>query len=109
MADEKRYRPGTIIWASVKDESGQNDKTRPLVVMRDGPPGQLECVCITTQIADVPLDRVIQVPHMDVGLPAECVAHTGWIRFVDIDSIKKVMPALLPRVSFEAIARKFRR
>jgi hypothetical protein len=109
LSDEKKYRPGTIIWAWVKDQSGQNIKSRPLVVLRDGPSGQLECVCITTKIMDVPIERVVQVPHVDVGLPDECVAHTGWIRFVEIDSIEKVMPSCLPRVSFEAIARKLRR
>ena len=107
--DQYRVLPGTIIWAVVADESGQNRKSRPLVVLRVGPPGQVECVCITTDIQVVPVERMVQVPHESVGLSRVCVAHTGWIRFVDIDSIEQKMPNLIPRASFEAIMRKARR
>ncbi|HUP78843.1 MAG TPA: hypothetical protein VM260_09830 [Pirellula sp.] len=110
MPDEqKRILPGTIIWAEVTDEFFQNLKSRPLVVLRDGPPGQVECVCITTEIGMVPQERMVQVPHAIVGLPKICVAHAGWIRFVDIVSIEQRMPNLLPRASFEAIIRKAKR
>ena len=79
------------------------------MVLRPGPPGQLECVCITTDVAEVPQERMVQVPHEIVGLPKVCVANTGWIRFVDIDSIEQIMQERLPRASFEAIIRKARR
>lgn len=107
--EQQKIFPGTIIWAVVADESGQNRKSRPLVVLRIGPPGQVECVCITSDIQAVPIERMVQVPHASVGLPRACVAHTSWIRFVDIDSIEQKMPNLIPRASFEAIIRKARR
>ncbi len=111
MTEEQQliFPAGTIIWAVVKDESDQNPKSRPLLVLRVGPPGQVECVCITTDIQAVPNERMVQIPHDSVGLPKACVAHTGWIRFVDIDSIEQKMPRLIPRASFESIIRKAKR
>lgn len=101
--------PGSIIWATVEDESFSKRKDRPLVVLRVCPPDQVECVCVTTDVSVVPLERRVQIPHEMVGLTKICVANAGWIRFVDIEAIVEVMPNRLPRASFEAILRKAKR
>ena len=64
---------------------------------------ELVCVCITSQVDQVPDGKRVLIPIDLVELEKKSAAHCGWVRYFAIDQVQEIMPTRLPKMVFDAI------
>lgn len=104
--------PGSIIIASVLDESGRNPKSRPLLVVSVPPEDELAvcvCVSITSTWESVPEAFRVMLPFQSdkklnskTGLRLKSAAHCGWLNNISLEQVITVK-GRCPKMVFEEI------
>jgi mRNA-degrading endonuclease toxin of MazEF toxin-antitoxin module len=96
---------GQIIWAEVPDPQGRNPKRRPLIILTATediqPDGVVQCVAISSQIDQAPVDAQVALPwhaqgHPRTGLKERSAAVCTWlvqVPLASIDSYGGTVPA----------------
>jgi mRNA-degrading endonuclease toxin of MazEF toxin-antitoxin module len=88
---------GRIIWATLPDPRGGNEKARPAVIVTSTnnvlPGGQVEVAAITTLIGHAPFSETVELPfsttgHPDTKLKKPCEAVCSWVVSLPVASIR---------------------
>lgn len=87
---------GSIVWASIPDPRGGNEKSRPAVIVTATkmiqPAGQIEIAAITTLIGQAPFSETVELPFSSTGHPVTklkkpCEVVCSWIVSVPVVNI----------------------
>jgi len=87
---------GRIVWATIPDPRGGNEKTRPAVIVTPtsniDPGGQVEIAAITTLIGEAPFSETVELPflptgHSDTKLKKPCEVVCSWVLSIPVINV----------------------
>ncbi len=103
---------GRIVWAEVPDPQGRNPKCRPLVIVTATeaiePDGLVQCVAISSQLAQAPAEAQVELPwhaqgHPRTGLKERCAAVCTWLVEVPVSSIRSYVGSVPTRAMLQIL------
>jgi len=105
---------GRIVWVEVPDLQGRNPKKRPAVIISADkdirPDGEVEIVCITTEIGRSPPEECVALPwhragHPRTKLKEESEAVCTWNLMIPVSAIRE-FGGLIPLPIYLSILQK---
>jgi mRNA-degrading endonuclease toxin of MazEF toxin-antitoxin module len=108
---------GRIVWATIPDPRGGNEKTRPAVTLTAtadiDPAGEVQVAAITTFIGQAPFAETVELPsdpagHPETKLKKPCEVVCSWVASVPVAKIKDGGGSVPPDVLAEILAKVHR-
>lgn len=88
---------GRIVWATVPDSRGENEKARPAVILTAtaeiDPTGEIQVAAITTLTGQAPFAETVELPssptgHPDTKLKKTCEVVCSWVVSVPVARVR---------------------
>lgn len=108
------FRQGQIVWATVPDPRGGNDKTRPVVIVTADPEitttGDVQVVAVTTLTGQAPFSETVELPFTPSGHPVTnlkkaCEVVCSWVVTVPVAGLRGSGGAVPPDALAEILAK----
>lgn len=108
------FSQGRIVWATITDSHGGNEKQRPAVIVTAtheiDPAGEVQVAAITTLIGQAPFSETVELPHAPTGHPETklkkpCEVVCSWVVSVPFAKLADSGGFVPPEVLAEIVAK----
>src|SRR5688500_13560628 len=108
------FQQGQIVWATVPDPRGGNEKTRPVVIVTAtadiSAAGDVQVVAVTTLTGQAPFSETVELPSSPAGHPQTklkkpCEVVCSWVVSVPVANLRDSGGVVPPDLLVEILAK----
>ena len=105
---------GRIVWATIPDPRGGNEKARPVVILTATndilPGGEVQVAAITTLIGQAPFAETVELPSSPAGHPQTklkkpCEVVCSWVLSVPVTNLNDTGGSVPPDILVEILVK----